>query len=94
METVSNCGVLTYHCQIVELEDCESDIAQTGNGCWTESSWHPRHWQERCSFPFNGGSPNVWESLKLGESLRLSPNIENNLKLSSKLGESFRGEFI
>jgi len=34
------------------------------------------------------------ESLELGESLKLSPDSEEGLKLSPKMGESFWGEFI
>jgi len=43
---------------------------------------------------FEGDPPKLGESLKLGESSRLSPNLEEGFKLSSKLGESFKGDFI
>lgn len=52
---------------------------------------------ESCSFPrvlLNGGSPKLGENLILGESLELSPIVEESLKLSPKLGVSFRGEII
>jgi len=42
----------------------------------------------------NGGSPTLEENTKIGENLRLCPNIEETLKLSLKLGGSFRGEFV
>jgi len=45
---------------------------------------------------FEGGSPKLGESLKLGESSRLYPNllVEDSFKISPKLRESFRGLFI
>jgi len=43
---------------------------------------------------FEGDSPESGQSSKSGESSRLSPDSEDGFKLSPKLGESFRGDFV
>jgi len=43
---------------------------------------------------FAGESPVSGGSLESGESAKLSPDLEESLKLSPKTGESVRGEFV